>query len=119
MTVTSSHHSHSHAHDIDVQSPIAEEEKQQRELNSDIERLRLFLVAHFGEVSTPLLEEIEGREEELLVMTVRLDEQQAKIDLMTMVSAKLPSIRTILISTYDADGIVTEFELAAASCIRA
>lgn len=59
------------------------------ELLTDIARLRLFLVAHFGDVSEPLLEEVEGREDELLVMTVRLDETEAVVDLMTMVGLPL------------------------------
>ncbi len=97
---------------------MAEGEDQQRELHSDIERLRLFLIAHFGEVSVPLLEEIEGREDELLVMTVRLDELEAKIDLMTMVSGIVSSIRPILMLLF-ADGFCTKPKSAAPSCIRA
>jgi hypothetical protein len=86
--VTSSHHHHSHDHDQEAADQKAADDlqvKQSQELRNDIERLRLFLIAHFGDVTEPLLEEVEGREEELLVMTVKVDAQEAKIDLMTMV----------------------------------
>ena len=46
----------------------------------------MFLSAHFGPVEEPLMQEEEGREDELLVLKVDVDGVVAKVDLMTMVS---------------------------------
>jgi hypothetical protein len=48
------------------------------------------LLAHFGDVSVPLMQEKEGMEDELLVIRVDVDGVVARIDLMTMVSIVYP-----------------------------
>jgi hypothetical protein len=53
---------------------------------ADIQLLRKFLIAHFGNVSELVTEELEGKEDELLLLRVEVDEHEATIDLMTMVS---------------------------------
>ena len=53
---------------------------------TDIQLLRTFLLAHFGNVSELVTEELEGKEEELLLLRVEVDQHEATIDLMTMVS---------------------------------
>lgn len=53
---------------------------------TDIQLLRMFLLAHFGNVSELVTEELEGKEEELLLLRVEVDQHEATIDLMTMVS---------------------------------
>lgn len=55
-------------------------------LADDIQRLRAFLSAHFGEVSDPELTEKPGKEDELLMIEVTVDDLVARIDLVTMVS---------------------------------
>lgn len=52
---------------------------------TDIQLLRKFLIAHFGNVSELVTEELEGKEDELLMLRVEVDEHEATIDLMTMV----------------------------------
>lgn len=52
---------------------------------TDIQLLRKFLIAHFGNVSELVTEELEGKEDELLLLRVEVDEHEATIDLMTMV----------------------------------
>ena len=93
--MTSRPHDHAHEHEHDVQDkslPTAsspDESTPAEELPSDIHRLRLFLLAHFGDVSIPLMQETEGREDDLLVMRVEVDGTVARVDLMTMVSPPL------------------------------
>lgn len=54
---------------------------------TDIQLLRQFLIAHFGNVSELVTEELEGKEEELLMLRVEVNQHEATIDLMTMVSS--------------------------------
>ena len=89
-------HAHDHAHDhkLDTAAPKGVPEvfssTSASRLTSDIHRLRLFLLAHFGDVSVPLMQEKEGMEDELLVIRVDVDGVVARIDLMTMVSIVYP-----------------------------
>ncbi|KAG7527458.1 hypothetical protein FFLO_06915 [Filobasidium floriforme] len=91
--LTSRLHGHAHDHDHDHKSdtaapkdvPEAFSSTSASRLTSDIHRLRLFLLAHFGDVSVPLMQEKEGMEDELLVIRVDVDGVVARIDLMTMV----------------------------------
>jgi hypothetical protein len=98
-SVTSRPHGHAHDHDhehkLDTAAPEGIPEAfsstSASRLTSDIHRLRLFLLAHFGDVSVPLMQEKEGMEDELLVIRVDVDGVVARIDLMTMVSTIYPS----------------------------
>jgi cleavage and polyadenylation specificity factor subunit 3 len=93
--VTSRPHDHSdHSHSHHTSSPGAKKElspssDQTQALRTEIDRLRMFLSAHFGPVEEPLMQEEEGREDELLVLKVDVDGVVAKVDLMTMVSTYL------------------------------
>lgn len=51
------------------------------ELHEDYERLRMFLEAHFGDVTVPNT----GEEEDWLVMDVKVDDVVARVDLISMV----------------------------------
>ncbi|TYJ58751.1 endoribonuclease YSH1 [Cryptococcus floricola] len=50
----------------------------------EFERLKMFLEAHFGDVSGPHIEAPQDGEEEWLSMEVKIDNHEAKIDLITM-----------------------------------
>lgn len=76
IKMTSRPHDHSHPH------PHAQ---QKSSLAEDVKRLRTFLLAHFGNVSEPLMDEQAGKEDDLLVMEVEVDEKVARLDLVTMV----------------------------------
>ncbi|GHJ87105.1 hypothetical protein NliqN6_3507 [Naganishia liquefaciens] len=66
---------------------------------TDIQLLRTFLLAHFGNVSELVTEELEGKEEELLLLRVEVDQHEATIDLMTMVvTCKNPALRKRIVS---------------------
>ncbi|KAJ9113596.1 hypothetical protein QFC20_001948 [Naganishia adeliensis] len=66
---------------------------------TDIQLLRKFLIAHFGNVSELVTEELEGKEDELLMLRVEVDEHEATIDLMTMVvTCKNPALRKRIVS---------------------
>ena len=51
----------------------------------DFARLRMFLEAHFGDVSSPRRQVARGDEDELLVMDVTVDGVIARVDLISMV----------------------------------
>ena len=55
-------------------------------MEDEFKRLRMFLEAHFGDVSIPRTEVPEGEEDDLLVMDVTVDGIVARIDLISMVS---------------------------------
>lgn len=89
--MTSRPHDHTHDHDHEQENGAEALDKSidsapTPELPSDIHRLRLFLLAHFGDVSIPLMQETEGKEDDLLVIRVEVDGVVARVDLMTMVS---------------------------------
>ncbi|KAJ9100469.1 hypothetical protein QFC21_003508 [Naganishia friedmannii] len=66
---------------------------------TDIQQLRRFLLAHFGNVSELVEEEQEGKEDELLMLKVEVDQHVATIDLMTMiVTCKNPALRKRIVS---------------------
>jgi cleavage and polyadenylation specificity factor subunit 3 len=53
--------------------------------NGSFDDLRLFLEAHFGEVTAPKRTVEDGDEDELLVMDVDVDGTKARVDLISMV----------------------------------
>jgi hypothetical protein len=50
-------------------------------MNEDYERLKMFLEAHFGDVTMPDT----GEEEDWLVLDVKVDDVVARVDLISMV----------------------------------
>ncbi|OCF74850.1 endoribonuclease YSH1 [Kwoniella mangroviensis CBS 8886] len=76
-----SHHDHSHE---TGESMINGHSHSDASGNEEFDRIRMFLEAHFGEVSGPKVTVAEGEEDELLVMTVKIDEVMAKVDLISM-----------------------------------
>ena len=64
-------------------------------MEDEFKRLRMFLEAHFGDVSIPRTEVPEGEEDDLLVMDVTVDGIVARIDLISMVS----SVTTFYLAT--------------------
>jgi cleavage and polyadenylation specificity factor subunit 3 len=53
--------------------------------SDEFDDLRLFLEAHFGEVTAPKRTVEDGDEDELLVMDVDVDGTKARVDLISMV----------------------------------
>jgi hypothetical protein len=74
---------------------------------TDIQQLRRFLLAHFGNVSELVEEEQEGKEEELLMLKVEVDQHVATIDLMTMVSSRVCFTGCCCLSVWSAWQVVT------------
>lgn len=70
---------------------------------TDIQQLRRFLLAHFGNVSELVEEEQEGKEDELLMLKVEVDQHVATIDLMTMVCLRFFSSCRPMLIAYLAD----------------
>lgn len=56
----------------------------------ELDKLHLFLQAHFGDVSVPKRTAPEGEEDDLLVMEIKLDGVTANLDLISMVRAHSP-----------------------------
>ena len=79
--MTSKPHTHSH-HDHSHPVPEASKGTESQELHEDHERLRMFLEAHFGDVTIPNT----GEEEDWLVIDVKVDDVVARVDLISMVS---------------------------------
>lgn len=79
--VTSNTHPHSHSHS----HPHKEESKSIDTIVSadNLERLRLFLQAHFGEVVKP--SNVEGDDSDLLALDIKVDDVEARLDLLSMV----------------------------------
>lgn len=51
----------------------------------ELDKLHLFLQAHFGDVSVPKRTALEGEEDDLLMMGIKLDGVTANVDLISMV----------------------------------
>lgn len=87
QSVTSTPHAHSHKHEGHAHGSEVNGDAQQQPHDDEFARLRMFLEAHFGDVSVPKTEVPEGEEDHLLVMDVKVDNTVARIDLISMVSA--------------------------------
>lgn len=90
ISVTSTPHSHSHSHthshpDSTAVVPHESNNHFYPGNNPEFDTLHLFLSAHFGQVSKPLVEVVDGEEDELLVMDVQVDDKIARVDLISMV----------------------------------
>jgi cleavage and polyadenylation specificity factor subunit 3 len=81
MSVTSNRHPHSHSHSHSHTHAVTNGENGDNS-SEDFERLRRFLTAHFGEVSMPS----DGDDDSLLVIDIKVDNLEARVDLITMVS---------------------------------
>ncbi|OCF34686.1 endoribonuclease YSH1 [Kwoniella heveanensis BCC8398] len=92
LTSTPHHHAHhdhyhgSHSHNDTRVNGDGEVPSSSGSLSTftEFDKIRMFLEAHFGEVSGPNATVAEGEEDELLTMTVRVDSTTAKIDLISM-----------------------------------
>lgn len=88
--MTTNGHSHSHSHAPEHAHPHADVDEDSAGVMR-IQRLAMFLEAHFGEVELHMPEEpTEGAQSEEnpepALLVVRLDEADAVIDLMSLVS---------------------------------
>ena len=75
-------HSHSHSHSHAHSHAVTNGENGDASDTEDFERLRRFLTAHFGDVSMPS----EDDDDALLVIDIKVDNLEARVDLITMVS---------------------------------
>jgi hypothetical protein len=81
--VTSKPHIHSHhEHPHPNLNSEPTEKTNGGELHEDYERLRIFLDAHFGNVTIPTT----GEDDDWLVMDVKVDDVVARVDLISMVT---------------------------------
>lgn len=69
----------------DTAAAASSSSTRRQSLAQNVDRLCMFLAAHFGTVSEVLLDEVPGREDDLLMLHVNVDGLVASIDLMTMV----------------------------------
>jgi cleavage and polyadenylation specificity factor subunit 3 len=91
--VTSNPHPHScHAHSHPHADPSAKGNGSSPS-SDEFDDLRLFLEAHFGEVTAPKRTVENGDEDELLVMDVEVDGTKARVDLISMVRPGDPAAR--------------------------
>jgi cleavage and polyadenylation specificity factor subunit 3 len=79
VLVTSNPHPHSHSHPHSHES----KGKGKQAAIPEFEKLQLFLEAHFGNVSGPESSD----DDDLLTLEVKVDDQVARLDLISMVSA--------------------------------
>ncbi|WVO13323.1 endoribonuclease YSH1 [Cryptococcus depauperatus] len=78
LTAQPHQHSCNHSHSSHDEAPM------KFPTSPEFERLRMFLEAHFGEVSGPFTTVPVGGEDQLMTMEVTVDSLSAKIDLYTM-----------------------------------
>ncbi|WWC60144.1 endoribonuclease YSH1 [Kwoniella dejecticola CBS 10117] len=82
-----SHHHHDHAHDHPHPNGQINGNGNSNGLeraNEEFDRIKMFLESHFGNVTGPNVSVAEGEEDELLSMTINVDEVIAKLDLISM-----------------------------------
>ncbi|WVQ83623.1 endoribonuclease YSH1 [Cryptococcus sp. DSM 104549] len=84
VKLTTTPHRHAHHHHHGHSRGKAEKGDQPQPDFTEFDRLRLFLEAHFGEVSGPNTTVPEGGEDDLLTMEVKVDDAVAKVDLISM-----------------------------------
>ena len=77
--VTSNPHPHSHTSHSDAQTNV-------NAPSDEFAALYMFLQAHFGDVSQPQTQLVDGDEDELLVIDVSVDGIVARVDLISMVT---------------------------------
>lgn len=85
MTVTTHSHSHSHSHAPEDAHPHADVEGETGPVTR-IRRLAMFLEAHFGDVELHMPDDAETESGSEPALLVRLDEADAVISLVTLVS---------------------------------
>lgn len=86
--VTSNPHPHSHSHGHGHGHSHSEKTTEDSFVSADdLERLRLFLKAHFGQVDKPSKDEDES---DLLALDIKVDDLKARLDLISMVSRLSP-----------------------------